>query len=132
MGLNEILDLPTRRRLLFAMLKLRGIAPRWRVKYTHFEEFDLNEMEIRRALVDLTFEEGWISVGDEYLGKLGMTKKGDVGVITGVWCPKQDEIETYLPLYVVFEREARESHFHHSLTYDTHTHFHHSLTYNHS
>ena len=101
------------------------------MKYTHFEEFDLNEMEIRRALVDLTSEEGWISVGDEYLGKLGMTKKGD-GVITGVWCPKQDEIETYLPLYVVFEREARESHFHHSLTYDTHTHFHHSLTYNHS
>ena len=101
MGLNEVLDLPTRRRLLFAMLKLRGVAPRWRVKYTHFEEFDLNEIEIRRALVDLTSEEGWISVGDEYLGHLGMTKTGDVGVITGVWCPKQDEIETYLPLYVV-------------------------------
>ena len=99
MGLNEVLDLPTRRRLLFAMLKLRGVAPRWRVKYKHFEEFDLNEMEIRRALVDLTSEEGWISVGDEYLGHLGMTKTGDVGVITGVWCPKQDEIETYLPLY---------------------------------
>ena len=35
MGLNEFLDLATRRRVLFSMLKLRGVAPRWRVRYKH-------------------------------------------------------------------------------------------------
>lgn len=56
-------------------------------------------MEIRRALVDLNSEEGWISVGDDFLGRPARTKTGDVGFITGVWCPKQDEMNTYVPLY---------------------------------
>jgi hypothetical protein len=98
MGLHELLDLSTRRRLLFAIFRLRGLVPRWRVKYKDLEEFDLDELEIRRSILDNDSEEGWISQGDEFLNCLGMTKNGEVGVFTGVWCPTKDDLKTYLPL----------------------------------